>query len=1304
MGPGYRHRYTELRRLADEKYDGWRHDAARMVVRYGEPEHIEDYDMKCGDILRSVEVWTYAPQTVQASWGSRFLFYRPDISAPRRLWNPQIGLEPLWAPGKKPPQDQVAMECAVRRGGKVANPLEMATGPLVPYIDCFCPVWDLIEQASALGRGPGQAAEAGRLTAPPPVNTEDLARLREKYATTSDPKASPLAVQTTVQKASAQATSPLPLPQPPKSVKDLPEADRQWLEEYVAPILMKEERDFFMTLAEPHQRETFREEFWKRREREGLPYPMGPRYRERYAELRRIADDQYDGWRHDAGRMILRYGEPTALKKLDDSCGRQFNNLEIWVYQDSAMGRSAMKFFFYRRSSVEPRKMWDVSVPQEEVFAHGSCRKTFEGLSLACRPQMGDPCAGTDCPEACEVYETYSEIRARQGSALAGAMEKGKLLAPAEVDTEDLRQLSAKMATTAPTEGARTLSVQGGAKTEVATAQTKPGASTAKAPERRTLSNKEIKEATERQAPKYRDFLQLVSLIITKDELQVFLQIADDYQKDRFIEAFWRRRSYDPHGLRVNFQEVYIRRVQTAMEQFKNLHNDRSKLFVMQGPPDAILPIDCEDIYWPIQIWYYERLEALKSKVYLLFYQPYKVGDYRLWTPMDGMGALIVGGNPSPTMPSVTARQVDQTRCHEWRTVQQAMSATAAVLGSGPLAMAGLGKLFEPPPVETEGIDQILSMTTDVAAGAVNLEVTKLVRFPEMRANKIGVDLSLLVPRTELKPREMGEEQFYNIDVVGEIVKGERLVDNFKYRFDFPAQEVGEKIPLTVRRYLYPGDYKIVLKVSDGNQNSEGRIADSLTVPEQADAPPPVIAAAQADARATLTKAQDVGLLPSAISILPIAKEIATGLNRIETRTAEGIRAVDFFLNGAKVMTKTRAPFSADLNFGPLPRKQTIRVVAYGTSGRAIGEDEYVVNEGREVFKVRILTPEKGARVSGPIRVAAAVVTPEGKALQKIEFYNNDQRVATLYQPPFEQTVQIKSSASVGYVRVVGTLEDGAVAEDVRYVNAPEYISEVTVDAVELYTTVTDKNRPVPGLTKTQFKVFEDGVIQKVENFEYVKNLPLTIGVVIDTSASMLEELEEAQKAALNFLDYSIGEKDRAFTVSFDNEPFLLCKTTNRKDKLARSLAGIRAEGSTALYDAVIYALYQFTGVKGKKALVILSDGKDTASKFDFDTMVEYVKKSGISIYGIGLKISGADIEVKAKLNAVTKATGGQSFYIDSAKGLEGVYKQINDELRSQYLLTYYSTNTDTKEEWRKVEIKVEPASLQARTISGYYP
>jgi Ca-activated chloride channel family protein len=136
----------------------------------------------------------------------------------------------------------------------------------------------------------------------------------------------------------------------------------------------------------------------------------------------------------------------------------------------------------------------------------------------------------------------------------------------------------------------------------------------------------------------------------------------------------------------------------------------------------------------------------------------------------------------------------------------------------------------------------------------------------------------------------------------------------------------------------------------------------------------------------------------------------------------------------------------------------------------------------------------------------------------------------------------------------------------------------------------------------------------------------------------------------------------------------------------------------------VVYGLYQFTGIKGKKALVVLTDGKDTASKFDFETTLDYVRKAGLSIYGIGYRIAGTDLEVKYRLNKMAQATGGQTFYVDSSKNLEAVYRQINEDLRSQYLLTYYSTNTGGKEKWRKVEIKVEPSNLQARTLSGYYP
>jgi len=1140
-----------------------------------------------------------------------------------------------------------------------------------------------------------------------PVAARTAATVPDEPAPTPTPAAEPAAPT-----AAPRHLTELSKKEAAAALAALPSEERQWLD-YVGPIILPEERNLFLQLTEPHQREIFKEDFWKRRERQGLADPLGPGYRNRYESLREAAATVYGGLNSDTGRMVVLRGEPLGIQEFGE-CSNVFRDIALWTYRKSNPSSNALRneirFLFYRTSpGVGFWRLWLPMTPDRELLAPASC---LNSIADACRlaGSPGTPSADTFCPknavpqtcgQACDIVAIIQSIRLEGDGAVAAAISE-----PPKVDVEGLEKLAERFPTVGDAK-AKPLTVEGPLGSAVAPASpsakaTDQTASTSgPAPAHRKLSKKEIRQLTDALPPQYRDFLTLVELIITADEREIFLEIKENYQRDKFIDDFWRRRTIDSMGIRTDYRAVYTRRVQQAIEQFGDLHNDRAKMFVMNGPPDAVIPIDCPDVYVPLQIWYYDRLEVLKSKGYLIFYEPYGMPPYKLWLPLDGRGVLLVGVGSQPT----GARPVDIQKCFEWRSVEQAIQYTTALLGGGAFGMMESSKLFQPPTVETEGVDQILSMTTDLHEGANDLAVSRLVRFPEMRGNKMGVDLSLLVPKAELKPRALGEESFYNVDVIGEVVKDDRLIDNFKYRFDIPTGEVGgEKIPLTVRRYIYPGQYKLVLKISDGNQNAEGRLSEALVVPEQADAPPPEVVAARAAGKAAVGKMKDEGLVASAVSIQPVAKEIVTGLQRFETRVAEGVRAVDFYLNGSKVMTRTKAPYDADLNLGPLPRKQTIRVVAYGPTGRTVGEDEYIVNEGREVFKLRILSPEKGTKASGPTKVVAAVAVPEGKTLQKMEFYSNETRVATLFQPPYEQTVNIKDSKSLGYVRVIGTLEDGTVAEDLRYVNAPQFVSEVTVDAVELYTTVTDKGRPVNFLQASNFKVFEDGVAQKIEGFEYVKNLPLSVGIMIDTSASMLESLPEAQQAALKFIDFTVGDKDRAFVVSFDNEPYLLSKLSGRKDKLIRSLSGLRAEGSTALYDAVIYGLYQFTGVKGKKALVILTDGKDTASKFDYDTLVEYVKKSGIAIYGIGLKISGSDLEVKYKLNKISQATGGQTFYIDSARNLEAVYRQINEDLRSQYLLTYYSSNTEAKDQWRKVEIKVEPTNLSARTISGYYP
>jgi VWFA-related protein len=610
------------------------------------------------------------------------------------------------------------------------------------------------------------------------------------------------------------------------------------------------------------------------------------------------------------------------------------------------------------------------------------------------------------------------------------------------------------------------------------------------------------------------------------------------------------------------------------------------------------------------------------------------------------------------------------------------------------------------PKPDVEGVDKILLMTTDLDPAAARLPVQRVIRFPEMVASKIRMELSVLLERETLGTKALGEETFYDLDVVGEIIKGGKLVDNFRYRFDFPASTVkGAFLPLNLERYLFPGEYRLKVKVADSNRNAAALIDEKVVIPESPDQSLTAEEkAAREAAKAALARLVSEPNDRGALTLQPISNEFSTGVVRFETRaSSDDIASAEFFLDGRKVVTDRRPPFEADLDLGDLPRKRTVKVAGYSKDGKLLSEDEIVLNEGREAFRVKITAPETGANVSGAVRVVADLAVPETKKLQKLEIFVNEARAATLYQAPFQQVVDVPRRSEIGFLRVVATLEDGSVSEDVRYINAPKYLSEVDVQAVELYTSVFDKGRPVTGLSKDNFKVLEDGVEQAVDGFEVVTNLPLSLGIGVDTSGSMEETLPEAQKAANDFLRGVMTPRDRCFLVTFDNEPQLVSRFTTDRDRLAQALAGLRAQGSTSLWDAVVYGLYQYQGTKGRKAYVLLTDGADRSSKFTFEAALDYARKTGVAIYFIGLKIGSTQFDVKAKLNRMSRETGGATYYIDSAKGLAGVYKEIDEELRSQYLLTY-TPPVRKGSAWRKIEVKMTPTNLEARTISGYYP
>jgi VWFA-related protein len=291
----------------------------------------------------------------------------------------------------------------------------------------------------------------------------------------------------------------------------------------------------------------------------------------------------------------------------------------------------------------------------------------------------------------------------------------------------------------------------------------------------------------------------------------------------------------------------------------------------------------------------------------------------------------------------------------------------------------------------------------------------------------------------------------------------------------------------------------------------------------------------------------------------------------------------------------------------------------------------------------------------------------------------------------------------VSYVRAVAHLASGVAAEDLAFLSVPVGAQEIDVDLVELYTTVIDrKGRPVPGLAREDFRVREDGQPQDLMRFEWVEDVPIHAAILLDTSTSMTEEIDQAERAALRFFEQLLTPRDRAAVITFNDEPELVVPFTNDTAILAGGLVGLEVDGETALHDSVIYSLWYFSGIKGKRVLVLLSDGEDSKSRYRFDDVLEYARRSGVAIYAIGLGLPGGNDLARMALQRLASETGGSSFFIDRKGNLAEVYRSIERELRAQYLLAYQSAATG--QGFREVEVEVSRPGVTAATARGYYP
>lgn len=271
------------------------------------------------------------------------------------------------------------------------------------------------------------------------------------------------------------------------------------------------------------------------------------------------------------------------------------------------------------------------------------------------------------------------------------------------------------------------------------------------------------------------------------------------------------------------------------------------------------------------------------------------------------------------------------------------------------------------------------------------------------------------------------------------------------------------------------------------------------------------------------------------------------------------------------------------------------------------------------------------------------------------------------------------------------------------------------IEIINLSLSVTDaQNNFVTDLREGDFAVFEDGIRQELSLFTH-ENLPISLVLMIDTSASMEEKLPTAQAAAIRFTK-TLRPQDLAQVVQFNDRATTLQAFTNDLPALESAIKKTEASGPTALHNALYIALKDLMRDKKaaelrRRAVILLTDGEDTASLVTDEQVLELARKSEINIYAISLRpnrpqdrLRQAFSQAEYLMNALTRDTGGRAYFPSSLGELDSVYDRIAEELRTLYSVGYVSANARRDGKWRRIVVRVaDREGLTVRHKLGYY-
>lgn len=535
------------------------------------------------------------------------------------------------------------------------------------------------------------------------------------------------------------------------------------------------------------------------------------------------------------------------------------------------------------------------------------------------------------------------------------------------------------------------------------------------------------------------------------------------------------------------------------------------------------------------------------------------------------------------------------------------------------------------------------------------------------------------------------------VRVVMTLVRGEAVLDRVSTVMDLSP----DGSAMLFREWpVGPGKVRVVVETLDGR--FQGAWHGTVTVVRE-DEPFEAPVDAPADALVLDPMPPVAVPVPGAVRFLRPPRMGGIGALQLEVEAPEEAVGVEFSLDGEVLGRRNRLPWTVSVNLGEVVRRTVVRATAVDARGAVLGEDALVLNAPAGEIPVEILLGPEPID-DGDDRLVTVAVGDAAK-VEEVVLRAGDQVIGRWLRCPCVVSVPDATLAGSAVLVAEARGQGGLRGEAMRVLAGEVFVEQVRVEQVELPIVVKDPDgRPVTGLAREAFRVFEDGVEVPIQSFGTTADLPLSLGIAVDLSGSMRDVYEQVKKAVDGFTSRVLRPGDEVFLITFAWESKVVVDWTRDGSVLGPVLDRVRPEGGTSLYDALVDSLLQFRGRQGRTALVLLSDGDDTTSRTGWDVTLRFAQTARVPIFPVGYRIGRLAFGIRGKLRALAESTGGELIFVPRGGDIGDAYERISEQLRAQYLLSYRSPSTGPPGEFRTVRVEVEGEGLVARTISGYYP